>query len=268
MKHEDYVNQYPNSRVLIIGGGPSTNKLESHRGRLHDYWDVVIVLNAAITLYEPEADFHLLLEDHPREFLTKLSKGKVCPKLPRLISELSVPRWPEGLNLIPTLRQHLENLQPRIWTGALTMSVGSERNDSSVALQALHWAGLLGATEIYLIGIELRWREHFQSHFYSDRNAYIDRANFQSHFFTNKNAYKDKEKLYFPTEGNMHFIVKLPDGWETITPFAQTASFIDIAVETIYEPAGIKVYDLSKGLITKARKIKLRSVTKRGKKRL
>jgi len=234
LEHE---GKYPDAKALIIGCGPTTNQLkEKHLDR----FDVVIGVNMSFVRFDPYLTYHLVIEDTPWGLIKQMNKMNLRNDLPRLVSGNIIEKYPQHLNLIPANRVH-DNPDIKHYNNGLMWSFGY-RADSSVALQALHWACILGCTDIRFIGTELCWRKNFNDHFYGDE------------------GYRDKNetnKLIFPASGYTFCTEKLKGGVESFQTFIDTADFIDRVIVKLCEPAGIKVYDYSNGLISKAQKVKL-----------
>lgn len=230
VKHESFINSYKGKTALIIGGGNSVSALQKPR----EWADVVLVLNTANKYFERDSDFHLVLEDAPLSIIERMQTGTPRLDLPRLVSP-NTKNWPAKLCLLPTERlPGAKYWDLTKWSGALPSSIGPLKVVSSVLLQAIHWAALLGCTTIKLIGCELRWRDQFKDHFYGDDSAYRTEGN----------------KLNFNT--GQCYETLLPGDWRTLDIFQFTADYINQAIKEIYRPNQIRIIDYSEGLITEA----------------
>jgi hypothetical protein len=115
----------------------------------------------------------------------------------------------------------------------------------TVTLQALHFASMLGAREIHLIGADLHFRGPIQ-HFYGQHE-------YGTHEVEGKRYHKlDIEKRLNPIETTNH--PRTGEVVESTLHFVESAGYIDDIVRRVLPPAGVSVVDFSDGLLAAPRR--------------
>jgi len=245
-----FKNKHINGKILIFGCGNSVAKFIPLKERLHDYFDVIIGCNKAFTEFDSIMDYHLVTEKTSKENGYDLSKilndGNYNEAMPRLINKKGLDFYDKNkYNIMPITRKHHDgNPDLRSYestnngkeqAGFFTGPPGTKGLSlGSVLLQAIHFACILGTSDIYLIGADMCFKGQWD-HFYKDR-YYRD-------FRGPKAEYRPK-------------IVKV-DGFETTKYFAQTATYMDHVIEAMCSPLKINISDFSDGLISKANKLNI-----------
>ena len=157
----------------------------------------------------------------------------------RIVHWKGIELYPSKYNLIKTTRANFDG-KPDVrkyksngQEGMLTGPIGSQNFSlGSVVLSAMHFAAMLGASEIYIIGADMCFKDEFD-HFYNDR------------------VYRDRPKEF--KKANAHKIVKVNCNGElcdTTEYFKESAEYIDSTISTLFKD--IDVFDFSNGLISEA----------------
>ena len=168
-------------KILIIGAGPSARDLLPYKAQLKDFFDGIIILNGVFLLFDDIATHHLITEKRLTE-LDILNEGDYRLDLPRLVNfkSLNMKLYNKKYELVPVTRAPIPpnfNYREYILTnnqnGLLIGPVGSQKTAlGGVALNAIHQACILGASRIYLSGIDLcftkEWDHAMLDRFYRD----------------------------------------------------------------------------------------------------
>ena len=99
----------------------------------------------------------------------------------------------------------------------------------------MHFAGIIGTKSIHLIGSEFMFKDNFD-HFYKDRMYRDDQTNVKSK--TNRHIIIDVER-----KGKIY---------KTTQYFAESAKYLDTAIDSEFKPNGISVSDFSDGMVGSA----------------
>jgi hypothetical protein len=249
--------RHPGSRILIIATGPSAKEVLPHDARLHDRYDVVVGLNGSVTMVE-NIDYFLSVES--KAHLWDWYHHPLPPHVTRCVSESGLRLAAEegrpdaqadgSLLLLRHVYEHEPDIRHyRNRAGEEGILVGprgvSGLGRGTVTLQAIHFASMLGAREIHLIGADLHFRGPIQ-HFYGQHE-------YGTHVVEGKRYHAlDVEKRLNPVETTTH-----PRSGQTVEStlhFIESASYIDEVVRRILPPAGISVVDFSDGLLAAPRR--------------
>lgn len=249
--------RHPGSRILIVATGPSAKEVLPFDGRLHERYDVVVGLNGSVTMVE-EIDYFLSVES--KAYLWDWYHHPLPARVTRCVSESGL-RFAEeegrpdaqadrSLLLLRHVYEHEPDIRHyRNQAGEEGILVGprgvSGLGRGTVSLQAIHFASMLGAREIHLIGADLHFRGPIQ-HFYGQHE-------YGTHEVDGKRYHKlDIEKRMNPVETTTH-----PRSGETVEStlhFVESAGYIDDVVRRVLPPAGISVVDFSDGLLAAPRR--------------
>ena len=249
--------RHPGSRILIIATGPSAKEVLPYDGRLHERYDVVVGLNGSVTMVQ-EIDYFLSVES--KAHLWDWYHHPLPPSVTRCVSESGLRLAEEegrpdaqadrSLRLLRHVYDHEPDIRHyRNTTGEEGILVGprgvSGLGRGTVTLQAIHFASMLGASEIHLIGADLHFRGPIQ-HFYGQHE-------YGTHVVDGKRYHKlDIEKRLNPVETTTH-----PRSGATVEStlhFVESAGYIDDVVRRILPPVGISVVDFSDGLLAAPRR--------------
>ena len=246
--------RHPGSRILIVGSGPSAKEVLPWDERLRDRYDVVIALNGAV-LHLLTYDYFLSVEskaylwDWYRTVTPEHAIRCVSESGARLAREAGVIDEQPRLYLLrhvyaaPVDIRHYRNAQ-----GEEGLLVGPRGETGlgagTVTLAAVHFAAMLGASSIHVIGADLHFRSGVQ-HFYG-ANEY------GTHEVEGKRYHRlDAETRLNPIVETRH--PRSGETVETTLHFRESAAYIDEVIRTALTPAGIEVVDFSDGLISAAR---------------
>jgi len=231
-----FKNKFVGKRVLIIGTGMSTKKLVKYKHKLN--FDAVIGLNFSTVDFEDQITHHLILEKNPINSYADMIKNpnKYSKVTPRILNFKGLHRFPEYLNIVKTTRTNFDgkpNIREYRANGCEGLLAGPRNKQGlmvgTVALQAIHFAGILGCKELYIAGADLVFGKKFD-HYYEDR------------------SYRDSKG-----GKNKSPIIKLARGgttYDTTEYFRDSAVYLDKVVNTMCRPAGMEVYSFSEGLLT------------------
>lgn len=239
-KPDVFEGKHPKSKVLIIGSGPSTEDIVKYKDKLKDIFDVVMVLNYSFKFFDDYVDYHLVTEKSSKSSLNLvpvwMHKAKCNKKVPRIINWKGIERYPQDLNLHKLQRCPIgQKFNPRKYKSdgneGLIVGPVSYQNFSvgSSMLCAMHFAMMIGASDIYLIGADMLFRDEYD-HWYKDK------------FY--------REPAKGTKDINHHDIVEVECNgktYQTTAYFKETAEFIDQVIPTLFRDA--KVYDFSNGLL-------------------
>lgn len=236
-----FEGEAPNSKVLILASGHSTKKIMDRKCDLHKFFDKIIVCNYAFEYFDDIADYHLVVEKTSRtstnDVHQRLAHGNFRLDLPRIVNWKGIGLYPEKYNLIKTARSNF-NFNPNIrkysangTEGMLIGPTGSQGFSlGSILLCAMHFAGMIGAAEIYFIGADMCFKNEFD-HFYND-SVYR----------------KPPAKV---KKGNAHKITQVEvDGkmYDTTMFFKESAELIDQMIVSLF--SDIKMFDFSDGVMS------------------
>jgi hypothetical protein len=259
--------RHPDSRILLIATGPSAQQVLAYDARLHERYDVVVGLNGSVTMVE-NIDYFLSVES--KAHLWDWYHHRLPERVIRCVSEAGLrmaaedgrPDLQADHSLL--LLRHVYLVEPDIRRyrngageeGILVGPRGETRlGRGTVTLQAIHFASMLGAREIHLIGADLHFRGRIQ-HFYGQHE-------YGTHEVDGKRYHAlDVEKRLNPVVTTTH--PRSGQVVESTLHFVESAGFIDEVVRRILPPAGISVVDFSDGLLAAPRRGDFATFMERG----
>ncbi|HEY3072019.1 MAG TPA: hypothetical protein VGJ46_04310 [Candidatus Limnocylindrales bacterium] len=248
--------RHPGSRVLIVGTGPSAKAAIPFDDRLHRRYDVVIALNGSV-LHLHSMDYFLSVES--KAYLWDWYHYRTPPNVIRCVSESGTRLAREAghaddqpaLYLLRHIYQtpvdirHYRN--PQGEEGLLVGPRGETGlGPGTVTLAAMHFASMLGARSIHVIGADLHFHGPVQ-HFYGENE-----------YGTHEVDGKRYHRLDAETRLNPIVLTTHPETGETVETtlhFRESATFIDGVIRDLLTPAGVEVVDFSHGLISAAQRM-------------
>ena len=234
----------PNGKILVLCNGPSTNNILPHKYKLKDKFDIIITVNHGFFEFDDVADYHLVTEKTcpTNNVPNMLAEKQYNRDTIRIINHKGLETYPKGYNYYkvtrsnfggsPDIRKYKVGEDEGLLIGktnARKMSTGS------VALQALHFACILGAAKVYFIGIDFLFRDEFD-HFYKDSQYRTDQVKLKP--------------------GNrVHIVSVEKDGksYKTTDYFRDSALYLNEAIPTLFKD--IRIFDFSDGLVTAAEQL-------------
>lgn len=245
--------RHPGSRVLIVGAGPSAKRVLPYDGRLHEKWDVVIGLNGSVE-HLRELDYFLSVES--KAYLWDWYHFRTDPRIVRCVSESGVrlaeeagrpDNQPAYYLLRHVYEQPVDIRRYVNGAGEEGLLVGPRGETGlgrgTVTLQAIHFAALLGAGTIHVIGADMHFKPGSQ-HFYGGNE-----------YGTEVVDGKRYHRLDVDHRLNPIVEVRHPETGEVVEStlhFKESAEYIDEVIRTVLPPAGIELVDFSHGLISAA----------------
>lgn len=239
-------NKHSGKSVLIIGAGPSSQKIVKHSTQLKKWFDVVVCLNFSIRDFDGIADYLMVLENKPTVLAKWIRENVKDRSLTYIVNQNSVRFFPQSLNLVLADRSTC-NDAPDItnYNGSLFDGFSYIREGTSVLIQALHMAGIFGCSEIYMIGVEMMFKD---SRYYYDPKRRI------THKAPTDRSHKDLK---------MHEIDFNGEKYQSFPVYYKSAESANVLIKTVFADNGIRVVDFSKGLITEAEKMNIDGFIKR-----
>lgn len=245
--------RHPGSRMLIVGTGPSAQQVLAWDDRLRERYDAIIALNGSI-LKLRTYDYFLSVESkayHWDWFSTPTPDHVircVSESGTRLAEEAGRADSQPRLYLLRHVYQDPVDIRRyRNPAGEEGLLVGPRGETGlgagTVTLAAIHFAAMLGAISIHVIGADLHFRSGMQ-HFYG-ANEY------GTHEVGGKRYHRlDAEARLNPMVETVH--PRTGETVETTLHFRESAAYIDTVVRDVLAPAGIELVDFSDGLISAA----------------
>lgn len=239
MTPADFEGKHKRSSILVIGTGHSTKHLVPYKDKLRDKFDAIIGLNFSTRDFEHQLDYHMVLEKNPVKIHSAMKKTSYRKDLPRIINKKGAEKWPKDIMAIPATRSNFDgkpNITKYQYNGTEGFLVGPPGHKGlsvgSVALNGMHFAAMLGAKKIYLVGADFLFKDEFD-HYYPD-----------SHYRKSTTKLANRSPIInVKCEG---------EEYKTTRFFQESAAYIDKMIDTLFVNAGIVVYDFSHGLIKKA----------------
>jgi len=246
-----HVNRYDGGKALIVLGGQSGERWEAVAKRIKP--DVVIGVNG-VNAHVP-LDYWIIVEGGTCK---NLSTFQDMSPLYRLVHSFGFEDLRDKTNAIQIMRvsdidSKTQELEENLLSGNtripfdirkyglgllggdLMKHTEALQHDwqrhrcGTVAVQAIHWAGILGVSEIHTIGLDLCFKHGFdgEHHWYPDRQ------------YTEENKFWQK--------GMFFRYKRLATSWF----WFESAEYILKLNRLVLEPAGIKFVDHSRGMIRK-----------------
>jgi len=242
----DFKDVHKDKTFLLIGCGHSASEIIPFKKELHNFFDIIIGLNKAFVEFDNVMDYHLVSEKITKAnahiFSNLLNDGDFDTHKIRFINFKGLSFFnTDKYNIVPITRSnhnnnldfksYITNSESHVNKGFYSGPVGSDGFSlGTVMLQGIHLASIMGAKNIYMIGVDLVFKNN-SDHFYGGR------------------TYRDKK---IGKKENQHKIVKCGE-YETTRYYLESAKFLDTVIEDKYNDIG--VFDFSNGLIRKAEKI-------------
>ena len=245
---EEFIGTKPNSKILVIGSGDSTAKLLQYKDKLHDKFDAVICLNYSFREFDDVSDFHIVVENQkPTDPITvpgAVNDGNYRLDIPRIVNWQGHDLYDPKHNLYKTTRSNfffkpdIRKYKHNNSEGLLYWKPKSRGwSSGTAALSGMHFAALLGADEIYLIGCDMCFKSEYD-HYYKDK------------------VYRDPDHVKKVQPKHRMDIVQVQLGDKTVSTtnlFRDAAETLDELIPTVFK--GVNVFDFSDGLVTKAQKL-------------
>jgi len=231
-----------NNRILIIGSGPSTKNIVRYKNCLKECFDVIIGINSVFLEFEDLLNFHMIPEANAFQEYDLLNDKKIIknPLTPRIVDESNIKCVDKPLNVIGCKKVNIDYLSSfKRYDGKSLYNLAEKFDDSfgpigTAFLQSLHFAVMLGAQSIFIIGSEFCFADS------SDR------------FYNTK--------FYSNLSGGIYEKTKIIRGnrtYNTMLAFKLAALTADFAINKFILPEGIKIYDFSNGLMSSPKKLDL-----------
>lgn len=259
--------KHPGARVLIVATGPSAKEVLPFDERLHERYDIVVGLNGSVTMVE-HLDYFLSVES--KAAIWDWYHHPLPPRVVRCVSESGLrfaaeqgrPDVQADRSFVvlrhvydtPVDIRHYRN--PAGEEGIVVGPRGeTQLGRGTVTLQALHFASMLGAREIHLLGADLHFRGAIQ-HFYG-----------QHEYGTHEVDGRRYHRLDVETRMNPVVTTTHPRSGETVEStlhFVESAEYIDEVVRTLLPAVGVEVVDFSDGLLGAPRRGDFATYMERG----
>lgn len=245
---EEFIGTKPGSDVLIVSSGESTSKLIPYKNKLRKKFDAIICVNYAFREFDDVSDFHIVVERQkdtdPITVPRAINNGVFRSDIPRLVNWNGSGLYNQKHNLYKTTRSNfyyspdIRGYKSNGSEGLLCWKPKSRGWSSGTAtLSAMHFASMLGASNIYLIGSELYFKSEYD-HYYKDK------------------VYRDSEFTKMVQPKHRMDIVSAAlngDTVQTTNLFKDAAETIDELIPTIFRD--INIFDFSDGLISAAMRL-------------
>jgi len=249
----DIRKKHKGRRALIIGAGPSTEMLLKHVDKIKTKFDTVIGVNRTIRDFEDVMTYHMVMENKPLQVIEDMNSKGYRKDLTRVLNYKNISMFPSDIPIVKARREsfsggvYLKSYKTILTEGLMEDREDCEQNfgpgsglySGTVSMQALHFACILGCTEIYLIGVELMFDGDYD-HYYKDR-----------HYRDGLTRDISRSKLI-----DVDF-----DGRRVCTSasFLKSAKYFDRVIGIGKKTYKIKFFDFSNGLISKAKKLDIDS---------
>jgi hypothetical protein len=157
---------------LIVGGGPSSRKITASPPFIAEdfhrqHWDFIIAINGAFQLFNsiPPHYWLMLDYDNPRPDWFDAGYQMPCTKI---LSHTVREEYPDAIHAkVSTDEPELRSA--RLGLKMCDAETGTRLVGTS-ALCALHLAGILGASKVSMIGVDLAFASETEHHPYPCRN--------------------------------------------------------------------------------------------------
>lgn len=233
-------NKYPNSNILILGTGVSTQEIVKYKSRLKERFDAVIGVNFAIKDFEEEMDYHVISEKGMLNvFINKTDDGKYVYRkdLHRVFNWKIIDKYPKDMNFIKSTRNSFDgnyNIREYEYSNTEGLLTGPITQDKiaagTVVLQSMHLACIMGAKNIYLIGADYVFSDKFD-HYYKDKMYRDIKRDWQTKVITISHNGKK---------------------YQTLRYFKDSADFLNKFIDEL-KTQEVSVYSFSNGLLTNAK---------------
>ena len=242
---ECFLQKCSEKSSLIIGTGPSTKKILKYLKYLKDIFDVIIGVNFAIVDFEYILDFHMVMENKPTGITDYFKKIKSRKDLPRIFNYMSLRWLPKDLNIYKAIRWNFSgrpDVRKYKTEDGEGLFAGYHKKQFSnfgcVSLQALHFAGILGCSKAYTIGMDFV--------FGKDQKYYLG--------YTGKDHKKEiTDAIVIPK--NIVDVELNGEKRQTYYEYKETAEWMNRFIKEECVPNGMGVYDFSGGLLMEAKQL-------------
>ncbi|KKL26260.1 hypothetical protein LCGC14_2397070, partial [marine sediment metagenome] len=172
---------------MNITSRDSTLKALKYKSKLRNKFDIVICVNYSFRDFDDIIDYHVVvertLEIDPISVARSLSEKEFRTDVPRIVSWNGIHMYDKKYNMYKTTRSNF-NFSPDIRKYKHNGSEGllywkpriSRWSTGTVVLSVMHFACILGSSDIYLIGSDLCFKSEFD-HYYKDK-IYRDKKEF------------------------------------------------------------------------------------------
>lgn len=242
---EEFINSAKGKKVLIISSGDSTLKALKHKDKLRSKFDIIICVNYSFRDFDDIIDYHIVVERtvevDPISVARELDKKEFRKDVPRVVNWNGMHMYNKKYNMYKTTRSNFD-FKPNIRKYRHNNSEGllywrqraSRWSSGTVVLSAMHFACLIGSSDIYLIGNDLYFKSEFD-HYYKDK------------------IYRDKKEYSKFARKHRVGIVEVKHRGKTFQTsdlFKDSAETINELIPTLFKD--VNVYDFSDGLISTA----------------
>lgn len=242
---EKFAGSIAGGKVLVISGGDSTASILKYKDKLRNKFDAIICVNYSFREFDDISDFHITVErQKATDQITvpgAITDGKYRDDIARLVnwngSELYNPKH----NLYKTTRSNFyykPDIRKYKHNGSEGLLYWKPKSNGwssgSATLSAMHFATILGADDVYIIGSDLYFKSEYD-HYYKDK-VYRDPE------FTKKVQPKHRVGIVDVKIGGK--VVK------TTNLFRDAAETINELIPTVF--GSVNIFDFSEGLITVA----------------
>jgi len=251
---EEFTGKFSGGSALIIATGPSTRDVLPYKKRLKEYFDCIIIVNKAFLNFDDVADFHVIAEKTSKgnkinTIRKDLNSGNYRFDLPRILNWKGIDLYNKRFNRYKIQRHHLDH-NPNIrsyksgkYEGLYIGPAGkSGLSLGTSVLPAMHFAGILGVKELYLIGVDLMFKDEFD-HYYND------------HLYRGGNI-REKDMSRNP-------IIEVELGgkkYQTMDYYYHSAKCIENATKSFF--SDLNIFDFSNGLIDIENKLNINEFLK------
>jgi hypothetical protein len=230
--------QHPNSDILIIGTGVSTQKILKYKDRLKEKFDAIIGVNFSTKDFENEMDYHVIAEKGMLKlFMNKVDEKYVYRKdLPRVFNWKIIKKYPNDMNFIKSnrnsfdgdydIREYQHNNTEGLLIGPMT---SDNLSAGTVILQSMHLACIMGAKNIYLSGADYVFSKEFD-HYYKDKMYRDIKRDWQTPIIT---------------------VSHNGEEYQTLRYFKESADFLNSFIVDL-KKHDVGVHSFSNGLLTEA----------------
>lgn len=233
-------NKYPESNMLIIGTGISTQKVLEVKDRLRGKFDAILGVNFAIKDFEQEMDYHVIAEKGMlKPFMNVNANGDFTYRkdLFRIFNWKIINQYPKDMTFIKSNRNSFDgdfSFREYEFNGTEGLMTGPMTTDKlaagTVILQSMHLACIMGAKNIYLSGVDFIFSKEYD-HYYKDKLYRDIKRDWQTPIITV--THKGKE-------------------YQTLQYFKESADYVNDMIVKLREQ-NISVHSFSEGLLTEAK---------------
>jgi len=196
--------------------------------------------------FQDYSDYHMILERKPTILAKWVRENRTNEKLIHIVNSVAVKFLPTNIPIIRTNRATVTddmNIKEYTNAGLFDKFVGLT-DATSVMIQALHLAGIMGCGNIYMCGAEMVFKK--QRHYYVEEIAMSNKP-------ADRLKSKATKKIPIMFNGDEHF---------TIPVYKNSAIAANKLIKGEFKKLNVSVSDFSGGLITEAIQINFDSFFK------